>query len=199
MIDFLRGTVTVKDWIFVAVVLVVTVLLSVVFYFLLLDPQQKTLAEKQAELAEKTGQLRTAQAQASPENIAKLTELAVFAEELDNLINERLPNEREFLRFFRKLEELSRRHNLTLKFTPGTRRRDAAKGLETWPYDVELTGQTHQILRFINDLEVDERYVRVDDLDIEYQEAGITQANFIVNTFRFIEGGPQPAPETQAS
>jgi Tfp pilus assembly protein PilO len=190
MIEFFRGTVTAKDWIFVAAVLAITAVLGVLFYFLLLTPQQAVLAEKQTELTGKKRQLQTAQA--NERNIGELRELAKYADRLAAQLATRLPNEQEFLGFMTKLEEISRRHDLNLTFEPGNSRSDSAKGLQTWPYEVEAAGDTHKILRFINDLEIYDRYVRVDDLDIQYKEAGVTEATFVVSTFRFLEAEPAP-------
>ena len=188
MIEFFRGTVTIKDWIFVAAVLAIAAVLGVLFYFLLLTPQQERLAERQQVLQTKLQQLHTAEV--NKQNIEGLRELARYADKLSAQLRHRLPDEQEFVGFMTKLEEISARHDLNLTFDPGNPRLDRAKGLETWPYKVEASGDTHKILRFINDLEIYDRYVRVDDLDIEYQEAGVTEATFVVSTFRYIETEP---------
>lgn len=189
MIDFFRGTVTPKDWMFVAAVVALAAVLGVLYYLMVYNPQMETLAALQAELRGQEAQLATAEHNAA--NIAQLQELSRYADELSMQLENRLPNRREFETFLTTLEQTGNRHGLSMKFDPGARRRDQQK--ETWPYRVTATGEFHKILRLINDLERYERYVRVDDIDIEYREAGVTEAKFVVSTFRFLEEAPQTA------
>ena len=189
MIDFFKGTVTAKDWMFVAAVAGLAAVLGVLFYLFVHGPQQEAMVAMRADLQAREAELVTAEHNAA--NLAQLQELSRYADELSAQLEERLPNRREFETFLTTLEQTGNRHGLAMKFDPGARRRDQQK--ETWPYRVTVTGEFHKILRLINDLERYERYVRVDDIDMEYREAGVTEAKFLVSTFRFLEEAPQTA------
>lgn len=183
MLAFFRGAVTPKDWLFVAVIVAIIAVLGVAFYMLVYRAQEETMAELDNRLAAEERRLQTARHNAA--NIDQLRELSDYADQLSQQLEERLPDEQEFLTFLTTLEEIGNNHDLALKFDPGDPERDVDK--ITSPYTVTARGQFHMILRFINDLERYERYVRVDDIDIEYEEAGISRAEFVVNTFRFLE------------
>jgi len=58
---------------------------------------------------------------------------------------------------------------------------------EVIPYQVVAKGSFHQIVAFINLLEKDQRYLKISDLDIGPEKAGICEAKFVLSTFRFVE------------
>ncbi|HNR29489.1 MAG TPA: type 4a pilus biogenesis protein PilO [Candidatus Hydrogenedentes bacterium] len=190
MLDFFKGTVTRRDWAFVAAVFVIIVVLAVLFVFLVYNRQQEELARIGGEIGRKSSEL--AEARRNAENIEALRALERYTDALSEQLRLRLPDEREFLSFLQTLESISADHDLTISFKPGNPKKDAFK--ETSPYTVTARGAFHKILRFVNDLECYDRYVRVDDIDIKYVAAGVSEAKFVVSTFRFLE----PAVEMAA-
>jgi len=58
---------------------------------------------------------------------------------------------------------------------------------ETIPYEIIARGDFHEIVQFINLLERDQRYLKVSNLDIGEEIAGISEATFQLSTFRFIQ------------
>lgn len=192
MIEFFRGKVTPRDWAFVGAVVAIIVLLVAAFVFFVHKSEQAKLAVLQAEIDKQSKELQEAEFNAR--NIDELRALEKYTNALSDQLRQRLPDELEFIGFFQTLERIIAKHELTIKFVPGKVKKDPYK--ETAPYSVTARGDFHKIVRFINDLECYERYVRVDDLDIKYVEAGVTEAKFVVSTFRYVE----PEPEaTQAS
>ncbi|MBP8129625.1 MAG: type 4a pilus biogenesis protein PilO [Candidatus Hydrogenedentes bacterium] len=191
MLDFFKGTVTRRDWFFVAGVFAVIIVLALLFVFFVYQKQQQQLESLQTDIKTKSAEL--AEAQRNAANIDELRALERYTGALSEQLRLRLPDEREFLSFLQTLESISEAHDLAISFKPGNPKKDAFK--ETSPYTVTARGEFHKILRFINDLECYERYVRVDDIDIKYVEAGVSEAKFVVSTFRFIE----PESETAAT
>ncbi len=110
---------------------------------------------------------------------------------LVDLFEQRLPEQREIPNLLQKFERRGDDLGLRVGLVALPVTSDARK--ETIPYEVTALGSFHQIVSFINLLERDERYLKVSDLDIQEEEAGISEATFILSTFRFI----QPASETR--
>lgn len=192
MIEFFRGKVTPRDWAFVGAIVAVIVLLVAAFVFFVHKNEQAQLAVLQSEIDKQSKELQEAEFNAK--NIDELRALEKYTSALSEQLRQRLPDELEFPVFFQTLEGIIAKHELAIKFVPGKVKKDPYK--ETAPYSMTARGDFHKIVRFINDLECYERYVRVDDLDIKYVEAGVTEAKFVVSTFRYVE----PEPEaTQAS
>jgi Tfp pilus assembly protein PilO len=191
MLDFFKGTVTPKDWGFVAAVLAVAGLLGVGFYFGIYQKQQVSYAvvldersKAQAELDEAI-QIR--------EKFDKFKEEAQKAERLVQSFEERLPEEREIPKLLEQFEAKANELGLSVELTQLPTREDPNK--ETIPYEIVARGGFHDIVQFINLLERDKRYLKVSDLDIGEEIAGISEASFTLSTFRFI----QTDPESEAS
>lgn len=193
MLDFFRGTVTRRDWAFVLGMLAVIALVIALFVFFVYKKQQEQMDVLQGEIQKKSAEL--AEAQRNAANIEELRALERYTEALSEQLRQRLPDEREFLSFLQTLESISADHDLAISFKPGNPKKDPFK--ETSPYTVTARGEFHKILRFINDLECYERYVRVDDIDIKYVEAGVSEAKFVVSTFRFIEPESETAAQSE--
>ena len=187
MIEFFKGKVTPRDWVFVGIVVGVIVLLVAAFVFFVYSREQESLTALRADIAKQSKELEEAEHNAR--NIEALRALEKYTTALSEQLRQRLPDEREFLSFLQTLERISATHELAVKFDPGRVKKDPYK--ETSPYTVTARGEFHKIVRFVNDLERYERYLRVDDLDIKYGEAGMTEAKFVVSTFRFIEPEPE--------
>lgn len=189
MLDFFKGRVTPKDMLYCGVIVAVAVVLAVAYYFLLHQPAQVEIAKMETEM---TGlQRELVQAREIDKNIETLRLEAKKWQELVALFEQRLPTQREIPGLIRKFEAISDEIGLRVELSTLPTMRDTKK--ETIPYKVVCRGSFHQIVTFINRLEKDERYLKVSDLDIEEEEAGVSEASFTLSTFRFIEATPEEA------
>jgi Tfp pilus assembly protein PilO len=191
MLDFFKGRVTPRDLLYCGVIIALAVVLVSAYYFLLYMPDQEEIAAMQAERADLQREL--VQAREIEANIEALRQEAEKWTRLVDLFEQRLPTKREIPGLIRKFEGISDDIGLRVELSTLPTTRDAKK--ETIPYQVVCRGSFHQIVTFINELERDERYLKVSDLDIEEEEAGVSEASFTLSTFRFIETST-PTTET---
>ena len=183
MLDFFKGTVTAKDWAFVGAVLGITGLLCAGFFFAVFKGQQEKLETARVTLAETSKELKEAR-----ETKAKFAEFKAEAEKASRLVEmfeERLPEEREIPRLLEQFEKKGDDLGLSVELTQLPTMTDANK--ETIPYEILARGDFHKIVQFINLLERDQRYLKVSNLDINEEIAGISEATFQLSTFRFIQ------------
>ena len=183
MLDFFKGTVTAKDWAFVGVVLGLTGLLCAGFYFGVYKGKQEKLAQVGKELVETTAELNAAR-----ETKAKFAEFKLEADKAEKLVllfEERLPEKREIPRLLEQFEKKAKDLGLSVELTQLPTKTDTNK--ETIPYEIIARGDFHEIVQFINLLERDKRYLKVSNLDIGEEVAGISEASFHLSTFRFIQ------------
>lgn len=183
MLDILTGKVTAKDWMFVGGVLALTAVVAVAFYVLIIGHQKKKVEACRQELAAVKKEL--GEARKIEENIDGLRKESEDMERLVDIFQERLPSEREIPNLLRRFETIGGELGLKVQLASLPSRKESRT--ETIPYKVTATGEFHQIVGFINRLERDERYLKVSDLDIGEQEAGVSAATFVLSTFRFIE------------
>ena len=54
-------------------------------------------------------------------------------------------------------------------------------------YKVTASGSFHDIMTFVNQLERDDRYLKISDLDIGPEELFVSKATFTLSTYRFIQ------------
>lgn len=188
MIDFFKGTVTPKDMAIVAGIAAVAATLCALFFFFVYVPQTEKLTAANAKLTQVRAELRRAQEIA--DNIEQLRKDAAKWQELVDTFENRLPTAREIPRMLQQFESMGIQIGLRLKLEPLPVITDTSK--ETIPYAVTAQGDFHSIVNFINLLERDERYLKISDLDIQKEEAGISEAKFTMSTFRFIQAAPSP-------
>ncbi len=86
---------------------------------------------------------------------------------------------------------------LSHSLKPEAPQRDETK--ETIPYSVDTFGNFHQTASFINRLERFERYLKISDLKIEEEDAGVSKASFTLSTFRFLGENPQEGLQNMAA
>lgn len=200
MIEFFRGKVTPPDMIFAGVVLAVAVAVCAAYYFVLHTRMQAEQATLKSELEDVQTQLR--QAREFESNIGALREEAAKWEELVTTFEKRLPDEREIPQLMRKFEQLGYDSGLRVELSQLRSTQDTRK--ETIPYEVKAYGNFHQIMEFINQLERHDRYLKVSELNIGEEEAGVSEASFVLSTYRFLKATPPandaaPAPKAAAA
>tara|TARA_R110001592_G_scaffold22785_8_gene90284 strand:+ start:212 stop:802 length:591 start_codon:yes stop_codon:yes gene_type:complete len=183
MMDFFKGTVTPKDWLFVAAVLGLAMLLSVGFYFGIYTKQNVKLAEVQLSLKETKEELK--QAVAINNDYEEFKAKAETAEKLVEVFEKRLPEEREIPKLLQQFEAKATELGLSVGLEQLPTTTDPNK--ETIPYEIVALGGFHEIVQFINLLERDTRYLKVSNLDIDEETAGVSEASFTLSTFRFIQ------------
>jgi len=189
MMDFLKGTVTPKDWIAVGVILGVIVIVVVVFVVVIHKGQTDTLAALTAENDQVLEDLRLAR-----EKEAKFNDLRSEMNDIETLIGDfgnRLPDTREIATLTQQFEALAGEVGIQMKLTSEPRIKDERK--ETIPFSIVAHGNFHQIASFINRLERFERYLKVTDLKIGEQEQGVAEAEFTLSTYRFLEATAEDA------
>lgn len=183
MIEFLRGKVTPKDWLITAGILAVTVLLCGVFWAFVYQKQQEAIKTVSDELAVAKKDLQAARE--VQKNIDQLREEAQKWAQLVKSFEERLPEEREIPVLLQKFESMGNQVGLRVQLQQLPTIQDDRK--ETIPYKVTARGNFHQIANFINLLERDKRYLKISDLTMGEEEAGISETTFTLSTFRFFQ------------
>ena len=184
MMEFLKGSITPKDWMANGGILGFTVVLCVIFVFLIRGPQQEAFAKRQAEI--NTMQDSINKAKEIEKNIETLRVQAMKTQELVAQFEKRLPESREIPTLLQKFEGFAGEiPGLNVQMSQLPALREEKK--ETIPYSVTAKGSFHQIASFINRLERYERYLKISDLKIGEEKDGVAEATFSLSTFRFIQ------------
>jgi type IV pilus assembly protein PilO len=189
--DFLKGTITAKDWMAVGIILACAGAILFLMYFFVYRGQQDTLTRIQNEYQQVSTQVQEALFQR--DNIDELRTEMEKTERLVSDFEKRLPSRSEIATFTNQFERLAREVGLEVGVKPLARSRDQQK--ETIPYEITAHGSFHQIVSFVNKLERFERYLKISDLQIKEQTGGISEARFTLSTYRIIEA-PVAAPAT---
>ncbi|MBI4556915.1 MAG: type 4a pilus biogenesis protein PilO [Candidatus Hydrogenedentes bacterium] len=196
--EFLRGTVTPKDWMNVGIILGITLLIASVYFFIV----DKGLRENYQILAEKEQVLQkdVTEAERTNANIETLREEAQKYETLVSDFEKRLPAGREIPTLVQKWEAIGHEIGVEMGWKDQPRITQGLK--ETLPYSVVARGTFHQIASFINRLERFERYVKISDLNMGEQKMGVCEAKFTLSTYTFVQATrartttPGPTPGT---
>ena len=183
MIDFLKGTVTPKDWAAVAGILGVTAITIIAFYIAVHLNQKSELVQIQTDDKQVYGDL--VQARRINTGIDALREETERTEKLVSEFEERLPSRREIPTLLREFEAMAAEEEIDVELSPLSRSKDARK--ETIPYSIVARGTYHQVASFVNRLERFKRYLKISDLNIGPSVQGVTTARFTLNTYRFLQ------------
>lgn len=183
MIEFLKGTVTPKDWVATAGILGLTAAIIMAFYFMVHLGQRHQLAQIKADDQQISGDL--AEARRINSEIDALREETDRIEKLVGDFEERLPTRREIPTLLKEFENMAAEDAIDVELAPLARSKDSHK--ETIPYSIVAKGSYHQVVSFINRLERFKRYLKVSDLSIGPNEDGVTTARFTLNTYRFLQ------------
>jgi Tfp pilus assembly protein PilO len=195
MIEILKGTVTPKDWMAVGVMLGITAAIVAVFVFFVHKRQIENLDRVRAETTRVRGELT--EAERLEKEIDRLREDTRKINQLVFDFNKRLPTETQIPDLVRQFESMANDVGLSHSLKPEVAVRDETK--ETIPYSVATFGNFHQTASFINRLERFERYLKISDLKIEKEDAGISKASFTLSTFRFLGENPEALTQNLAA
>jgi Tfp pilus assembly protein PilO len=191
MLDFFKGEVTSKDWMFVGGILGATLIVFAAFYVGVYANQETALATVKGQVKKVRDDLKVA-----IDTEKNYKELELKSEKMNQLVKqfeERLPSEREIPGLMRRFEEIGDTLGLKLELAALPTITEPTK--ETVPYKVTARGNFHQIVSFINRLERDNRYLKVSDIDINEEKDGVSEATFTLSTFRFTK--PPVAADAQ--
>jgi type IV pilus assembly protein PilO len=182
MMDFLKGTVTPKDWAATAGILSVTAGIVVAFFFLVHQGQRKEIALIKADDQQVFSDLSEARRINS-----EIDQLRVETAKIEKLVSdfeERLPSTREISTLLKEFENMAAEEAIDVELSPLARSQDSHK--ETIPYSIVARGSFHQVASFVNRLERFKRYLKISDLEIGPADEGVTEARFTLNTYRFL-------------
>ena len=183
MMNFLKGTITPKDWAINAGILAVAVAIVAAFYFMVHTGQRTSLAVIMADDAQVSADLTEARRIDSA--IGGLRDETAKIEKLVGDFEERLPSHREIPTLLKEFEAMAAEESIDVELSPLARSQDGRK--ETIPYSIVAHGNYHQIAGFVNRLERFKRYLKVSDLTVGPSKEGITTAHFTLNTYRFLQ------------
>lgn len=183
MIDFLKGSVTSRDWAALGGIVGLSLVLIVLFVFFVHQGQQEKLDSYKTQNTVVESDL--VEARRIEADFASLEAEATRIRELVEDFEERLPASGEIPTLLDRFEALAQQVGVNVQLDTLPRTRDERK--ETIPYEIHARGTFHQIANFINHLERFQRYLKVSDLTIGPEIAGICEASFTLSTFRFIE------------
>jgi Tfp pilus assembly protein PilO len=183
MIDFIKGTITPKDWAALGLIVGVALVLTVGFVFVVHNKQREQLRQLHAENQQVLVDLN--QARQISADIATLEQETEKVRLLVAEFERRLPARGEIPTLLDHFEALAKEVGINVQLDTSPRSRDARK--ETIPYKIRARGTYHQIAHFINRLERFERYLKISDLNLGPEIGNICEASFTLSTFRFID------------
>ncbi|GMV94795.1 MAG: hypothetical protein AMXMBFR82_45730 [Candidatus Hydrogenedentota bacterium] len=195
MFDILKGTVTPKDWMAVGVMLGIMAAIVAVYVFFVHKRQTEALEAVRSQMTSVQRDLDEANRRA-----VEIDDLREETQKINQLVldfNKRLPTEREIPDLVRQFESMANDVGLSHSLKPEVSLQDETK--ETIPYSVSTFGNFHQTASFINRLERFERYLKISDLKIEEEDAGVSKASFTLSTFRFLGDDPLALTQNNAA
>lgn len=195
MMDVLKGTITPKDWMAVGVMLAIMAAIVALYVFVVHKGQMNALDQVRAQMSSVQADLK--EAQRREREIDDLRNDTRKIRQLVSDFNKRLPTEREIPNMVRQFESMANDVGLSHSLKPEVSVQDETK--ETIPYSVSTFGDFHQTASFINRLERFERYLKISDLKIEKEEAGVSKASFTLSTFRFLGDDPVELSQNAAA
>jgi Tfp pilus assembly protein PilO len=190
MMDFLKGKVLPIDWAINGAVVALTAAVGVAFAFGVVFSGGTKIEETRAKIAKVLDQVKQAK-----DIYGDHTRRQKQKDDMQKLVDEfkvRLPPEQEIPSLLQTFEGFGADIGLRVNLASLPRISDQRK--ETIPYQVKAVGNFHQIVLFINRLERYQRYFKVSDLKIGPQQMGVSEAQFTLSTYRFIES-PGPVAE----
>ena len=183
MMDLIKGSVTSRDWAALAGIVGLTLVLIVLFVFFVHQGQREEVARYERQNQQVMEDLTLARK--TRDEFAALEAEATWIRDLVKDFEHRLPASGEIPTLLDHFEALAKEVGVNVQLDTLPRTRDERK--ETIPYEIHARGTFHQIASFINRLERFQRYLKVSELSIGPEIAGICEASFTLSTFRFIE------------
>jgi len=203
MMEMFRGSISPKDWTAAGAIVGLTVVLTLVFIFLIHGAQIDRLEALEAE------DLQVRQdrdkAKETEKNIGQLREEKRKMDELVKQFEKRLPEEWQIASLVQQFEGLAKFEDIPtlqgeFKVNVESKGKTTDSRKQTILYSFHVEGSFHQIASYVNRLErferdvetptgVErfERFFKISDLNIEEQDEGVCKASFMLETYRFLE------------
>ena len=183
LIDFLKGKITPKDWVAVAMFVGITAALVAVFYLMVYEKQLDEIEGLKGENEKVLKDLTKAR------EIHKNIETYVTeTDKIRSLVQEfegRLPSTREIASLLEDFEDMADAENVKIDASPLRSTIQGSK--ETIPYKIKASGGFHQVASFINNLERFRRYLKITELQMQPNVDGVATFEFTLNTYRFLQ------------
>jgi type IV pilus assembly protein PilO len=192
MSGLFEPVITKKDWITVGSIVVGLVVVALVVAVFVYQPQRKELARLDGEIAAQEQEL-----DALRETAAKKEELEARLKEIQQVVERfeaKLPTRKEIPKLFRKFQLAAGDANVVVESIEKLDEIKKPPRIDI-PYQWTVSGSYHQIATFINTLETGERFVKITDVHIGEQKRGVSEAEFKLTTFLFVEEPEAVKPE----
>jgi type IV pilus assembly protein PilO len=181
--DFFKDRVITKvDWLIIGISLFLLVMLTLGYFFAAsyvgnqIDERNKEIQQLAAEKADL--EKKKAEIDKVEKEIEEMREAVASFEG-------RLPTDKEVPRLlsqFQKIAEMSGIKYHLVKAEPIVEK-DLYIQL---PYSLKVRGTYPELGEFLRSLEFGDRFIRVDDIKIDEEDEGDSEANFVISTFMFI-------------
>ena len=174
---------TKADWIIIGVSLFLLVLITLV-YFLAIGVVEGQTEQLRVQIAAKQAEVDEARAVAARRE-GLLAEIKLVRERIIRF-EETLPTDKEVPRLlnqFQQIAELSGVKYQSITAEPI----DEKELYVRIPFKVKIEGTYPVIGEFLRSLEFGNRFIKVEDLDIGPQKKGMSEANFIISTYMFVD------------
>lgn len=178
------GVVTKRDWTILGAMVGALVLVILLYVLAWYTPEKQKIAQKKQVVTEKQKALREAEAIA-----ARKSDLEQEMQDVEDLVNrfkELLPSEEEIGALTDNFEKAAVSAGVRIIILDRKDTGEKPSYIEI-PYLFSVAGGYHQIGLFINLLETSGRFFKVSDLEIKPQVGGVSEATFMLTTFRFAE------------
>jgi len=192
MSGLFEPVITKKDWINVGSIVAGLVVVALVVAVFVYEPQRKELARLDGEIAAQEREL-----DALRETAAKKEELEARLKEIEQIVERfeaKLPTRKEIPKLFRKFQLAAADANVVVESIEKLDEIKKPPRVDI-PYQWKVSGTYHQIATFINTLETGERFVKISDVHIGEQKRGVSDAEFKLTTFLFIDEPQTVKPE----
>jgi Tfp pilus assembly protein PilO len=179
--------ITRRDWVIVGCILaglVVVALLVCVFVYV---PQRAEMKRFDGEIATKQAELKTAQ-----EIAAKRDELERKLQRIEQIIarfEAKLPTLKDIPKLYQQFQLAAGDANVIVRSIEKLQEEKKPARIEV-PYQFKVTGSYHETASFINTLEMGEPFVKTTDLHVGQQKRGVSDSEFKVTTYLFVEETP---------
>ncbi len=184
MSGLFKPVITKQDWITVGCIVVGLVLVALLVALFVYQPQRNELARLDGEIMAQERELS-----ALRETAAKKDELEARLREIQQVVERfeaKLPTRKEIPKLYRKFQLAAGDANVVVKSIEKLDEIKKPPRVDI-PYVFKVSGSYHQIATFINTLETGERFVKISDVHIGEQKRGVSDAEFKLTTFLFVE------------
>jgi len=184
MSGLFEPVITKRDWVIVGCIVVGLLAVALLVAVFVYQPQRDAMRRLDDEIAVQQEELRVAR-----EIAAKKDELERKLKEIEQLVERfeaKLPTRKEIPKLYRKFQLAAGDANVVVRSIEKLDEIKKPPRIDI-PYQFKVSGSYHEVVTFINTLEMGERFVKISDVHIGEQKRGISDAEFKLTTFLFVE------------